>query len=77
MKILICKVDVVVIMDVVRCEIKGVDVLIDGGEIFVIGYDLFFDGVEIVYVVGCVVMFGLINIYYYLFQILICVVFVV
>lgn len=68
MKTLIRKADVVVTMDAARREIKGADVLIDGGEILAIGHDLPSDGAEIVHAAGCVVTPGLINTHHHLFQ---------
>lgn len=68
MKTLIRKADVVVTMDAARREIKGADVLIDGGEILAIGHDLPSDGAQIVHAAGCVVTPGLINTHHHLFQ---------
>ncbi|SMO67123.1 8-oxoguanine deaminase [Paracoccus laeviglucosivorans] len=68
MKTLIRKAEVVVTMNGTRREIKGGDVLIDGGVILAIGQDLPRGDAQVVEAAGCVVTPGLINTHHHLFQ---------
>lgn len=65
---LIRNAEVVVTMDTTRREIKGGDVLVDGGVILAVGTDLPRDAAQVVDAAGCVVTPGLINTHHHLFQ---------
>lgn len=56
----------VLIMDDVGIEFVG-DVLIVDGVIVVVRFDLLIEGVMVYVVKDCVVMLGLVNIYYYFY----------
>lgn len=67
-RILIRNADYILTMDDARRELRGADVLLQGGQIAAIGQGLVAEGADVLEARGCVVTPGLVNTHHHLYQ---------